>query len=85
MRRTVSRGTAAYDDRGRKLCSRCKQRLPKKGQRYCQPCLTDYMRDWRQKGQAKGRQRRDGMVEALLTADEWAAVQQLRDKNQGEI
>ena len=67
MRVTVSRGTAAYDDRGRKLCSRCKQRLPAKGQRYCIPCHREDMAE-----------RRAGMVEVLLTREEWAAVKAAR-------
>ena len=71
MKVTVSRGTAAYDGRGRKLCSRCKQRLPAKGQRYCRPCFADY-----------NAERRAGMVEVLLTPEEWAAVKAARERAQ---
>ena len=66
----VSRG-AAYDNRGRKLCSRCRQRLPRKGQRYCRPCFNDYMREWRE-------QRGASMITAQLTPEEWEAVKAAR-------
>ena len=71
MKVTVSRGTAAYDGRGRKLCSRCKQRLPAKGQRYCRPCHTDYVAE-----------RRKGMIEVLLTPEEWAGIRAAREAEQ---
>jgi hypothetical protein len=66
----VSRG-AAYDNLGRKLCSRCRQRLPKKGQRYCQPCFNDYMREWRE-------QRGENTITVQLSLEEWEAVKAAR-------
>ena len=52
---------------GRKACTKCKRRPRAPGQRWCQVCRTEY--NW---------ERRDGMVEVLLTPAEWAAVKQLR-------
>lgn len=52
---------------GQKGCSRCGGPRDKPGQRYCKACHADYCRE-----------RREGMVEALLTPDEWELVQRMR-------
>ena len=72
MRITVSR-EAAYDSQGRKLCSRCKRRPRKKGQRHCKECHAEYMREWREG-------RRGGLIQVLLTPDEWALVKAFRQQ-----
>jgi hypothetical protein len=50
-----------------KPCSKCGRPRDRPGQRYCAECHAFYMRT-----------RRRGMVEVLLTPQEWAAVKQLR-------
>lgn len=54
------------------MCIRClrrpARRSPKRWQSYCQECHAQYV--W---------ERRRGLVQVLLTADEWAAVKAARD------
>lgn len=56
----------SHDDSGR-ICGRCSARAAAPGQRWCQPCHTDYVRA-----------QRAGMVNVLLTPDEWLAVKAAR-------
>jgi len=57
----VSQGTMSAG--GAKVCSRCGRSRDQGKQRYCKLCHAQYCRD-----------RRAGMVEVLLTREEWAAV-----------
>jgi predicted amidophosphoribosyltransferase len=52
---------------GQKACSRCGRPRDRKGQRYCKRCHAQYQRD-----------RRAGMIEVLLTLQEWEDVKQRR-------
>jgi RNA polymerase subunit RPABC4/transcription elongation factor Spt4 len=61
----VSQGTMSAG--GVKACSRCGRPRDKKGQRYCRLCHAQYCRD-----------RRAGMVEVLLTVEEWERVKERR-------
>jgi len=62
----VSRGTVSVD--GQKPCScGCGQPRDRPGQRYRKDCHAAYMAE-----------RRRGMVEVLLTPEEWAAVKAQR-------
>jgi hypothetical protein len=53
---------------GQKACTKCRRRPRAPGQRWCQICRTEY--NW---------QRRENMIEVLLTPDEWAAVKEVRE------
>lgn len=61
----VSRGTMSVG--GVKACSRCGRPRDKKDQRYCKLCRAAYARE-----------RRAGMIEVLLTLEEWAEVKERR-------
>lgn len=52
---------------GVKACSRACGRPARPGQSYCQFCHTEYCR-----------RRRQGMIERLLTPEEWEMVKELR-------
>jgi hypothetical protein len=52
---------------GQKPCSRCARRPPVPGQRWCQPCQTEYKRN-----------RRAGKTEMLLTPEERKMVLRAR-------
>jgi len=52
---------------GRKACTKCLRRPRAPGQRWCQVCRTEY--NW---------QRRQGMIEMLVTPSEAAAVKAAR-------
>jgi hypothetical protein len=62
---TVSHGTVSVD--GVRACSKCGAPRDKKKQRYCKACRNAY-----------SQARRAGMVEVLLTPEEWAAVKSQR-------
>lgn len=57
-RETVPRKTA--DDGQWKECGRpdCACLIPKKGQRYCRDCATEYMREWRESNKTTPADRR---------------------------
>lgn len=66
MTTIVSRESVHSDD-GRKMCSRCGRRPPRRGQRWCNPCFAEYNRDWRA-----------GKVQVMLTPGEWKMIQAWR-------
>lgn len=74
MRMIVSQGTI-YSSDGQRMCSRCGRRPVTKGPRryqsLCKVCHADDMAE-----------RRAGMVEVLLTPEEWAAVKLARKLHQ---
>jgi hypothetical protein len=64
----VSRG-AVYLSDGQLACARCGKEPRRKGQAYGRKCHAEYCRE-----------RRQGMVEVLLTPEEWASVKAARER-----
>jgi hypothetical protein len=71
VRLNVSRESIVTGD-GQKVCSSCKRRPRRKGQRTCRRCHTEYMRGWR-----------SGKVEMLLTPEEVTLIRDLRAEAAG--
>jgi RNA polymerase subunit RPABC4/transcription elongation factor Spt4 len=68
----VSQGSIVTSD-GQKLCSSCKRRPRRKGQRTCRECHTVYVREWR-----------SGKVQMMLTPAEASLIRDLRAAEAGE-
>ena len=71
----VSRGTL-YNSAGQKICGKCGLRPRRPGQRTCQPCHTEYMRDWRKRQPKEAIKPR--MLKVSLSRGEWEAVKAAR-------